>query len=100
MAKRILDWQTSWLAMASPRTLANTTKEPQRAPIQRCAKQRSLRFIEELSDCRTISETVKFAFSFEDTFDIGEDSASPVEAYQSLFPFTGTIQHIDLDIAP
>ena len=47
-----------------------------------------------------IPETVHFAFSFEDTFDIGEDSASPVGDYQSPFPFTGTIRHIDLDIAP
>ena len=47
-----------------------------------------------------IPETVKFAFSFEDTFDIGEDSASPVGDYQSPFPFTGTIRHVDLDIAP
>ena len=47
-----------------------------------------------------IPETVRFAFSFEDTFDIGEDSASPVGDYQSPFPFTGTIRHVDLDIAP
>jgi arylsulfatase A-like enzyme len=45
-----------------------------------------------------IPETVHFAFSFEETFDIGEDSASPVGAYESPFPFTGTIQRIDLDI--
>jgi len=50
MAKRILDWQTSWLAMASPRTLANTMKEPQRAPIQRCVKRLSRRFVTELSE--------------------------------------------------
>jgi arylsulfatase len=46
-----------------------------------------------------IDHTVANAFSFEDTFDIGEDSASPVGDYQSPFPFTGTIQRIDLDIA-
>jgi len=47
-----------------------------------------------------IPETVQFAFSFEETFDVGEDSASAVGAYESPFPFTGTINKIDLDIAP
>ena len=40
------------------------------------------------------------AFSFEDTFDIGEDSASPVGDYQSPFPFTGGLERVDLEIAP
>jgi arylsulfatase A-like enzyme len=47
-----------------------------------------------------IPETVPMAFSFDDTFDVGEDSASPVGAYQSPFPFRGTIRHIDFDILP
>jgi arylsulfatase len=47
-----------------------------------------------------IPETVRTAFSFEETFDIGEDSASPAGPYQSPFPFTGHIEHIDLDIGP
>ena len=47
-----------------------------------------------------LPETVRTAFSFEETFDIGEDTASPVGPYQSPFPFTGTIEHIDLDIGP
>jgi len=47
-----------------------------------------------------IPETVSNGFSFEDTFDVGEDSASPVGDYESPFPFTGTIDRIDLDIAP
>ncbi len=46
-----------------------------------------------------IPATVRNAFSFEDTLDIGEDSASPVGDYESPFPFTGTIRHIDLDLA-
>jgi hypothetical protein len=45
-----------------------------------------------------IPQTVPTAFSFEDTFDVGEDSASPVGDYQSPFPFTGIINRIDLDI--
>ena len=47
-----------------------------------------------------LPETVRMAFAFEDTFDIGEDSASPAGDYESPFPFNGTIQHIDLDIEP
>ena len=47
-----------------------------------------------------IPQTVSTGFSFEDTFDVGEDSASPVGDYESPFPFTGTIDRIDLDIAP
>lgn len=47
-----------------------------------------------------IPETVPVAFSFEDTFDVGEDSASPVGNYQSPFRFTGVIRRIDFDILP
>lgn len=46
-----------------------------------------------------LGQTVPTAFSFEETFDIGEDSASPVGDYQSPNAFTGTIERIDLDIA-
>ena len=47
-----------------------------------------------------IPETVRVAFSFEETFDIGEDSASPVGPYESPFPFQGKIDNVDFDIAP
>jgi arylsulfatase A-like enzyme len=47
-----------------------------------------------------IEHTVSTAFSFEDTFDVGEDSASPVGDYQSPFLFTGTLDRVDLDLAP
>ena len=47
-----------------------------------------------------LPETVRMAFAFEDTFDIGEDSASPAGDYENPFPFNGTIQHIDLDLEP
>jgi hypothetical protein len=46
-----------------------------------------------------IKRTVPMAFSFKDTFDIGEDSASPVGDHQSPFPFTGIIDHINFDIS-
>jgi arylsulfatase len=47
-----------------------------------------------------LPETVPSAFSFDETFDVGEDSASPVGDYQSPFPFTGVLDRIDLDLAP
>jgi arylsulfatase len=47
-----------------------------------------------------IPQTVPGVFSFEETFDVGEDSASPVGDYESPFPFTGTINRIDLDLVP
>jgi arylsulfatase len=47
-----------------------------------------------------IPQTVAFAFSFEDTFDVGEDSASAVGDYRSPFPFTGELRRIDFDILP
>jgi arylsulfatase len=47
-----------------------------------------------------IPETVPMAFSFDDTFDVGEDSSSPVGDYWSPFPFTGVIRRIDFDILP
>ena len=47
-----------------------------------------------------IPQTLKGAFSFEDTFDIGEDSASPVGDYVSPFPFTGGLTKVELTIAP
>lgn len=46
-----------------------------------------------------LPETVPMAFSFEETFDVGEDSASPVGPYTSPFPFTGTLDRLDLDLA-
>ena len=46
-----------------------------------------------------LTRTVPVAFSYEDTFDIGEDSASPVGDYESPFPFTGTLERIDFDLA-
>jgi arylsulfatase len=51
-------------------------------------------------DQARLPQTVPTAFSFEDTFDVGEDSASPVGDYESPFAFTGAIDRIDLDLAP
>jgi hypothetical protein len=40
-------------------------------------------------------------FSADETFDTGFDSASPVSAdYKSPFPFPGTVNKVEIDIAP
>ena len=46
-----------------------------------------------------IERTVQMAFSFEDTFDIGEDSALPVATTKALSPLPGIIDHINFDIS-
>jgi hypothetical protein len=45
-----------------------------------------------------LARTVAIGFSFEDTFDVGEDTASPVGDYESPFPFNGILNRVDLDI--
>src|SRR5262249_17826925 len=47
-----------------------------------------------------IDHTVPRAYSFEETFAVGEDSATPVGPYQSPFPFTGTLQKLELHSDP
>ena len=47
-----------------------------------------------------IPRTVPAAFSFEETFDIGEDSSTPVGDYRSPFPFTGILQRVELQYDP
>jgi len=58
----------------------------------------SLYINDQLADKARIDHTVPLGFSFEDTFDVCEDSASPVGDYVSPFPFTGILNHIDFDI--
>ncbi|MDI1319916.1 MAG: sulfatase-like hydrolase/transferase, partial [bacterium] len=43
-----------------------------------------------------LPRTVPVAFSFEETMDIGEDSASPVGDYRSPFKFTGGLDRVEL----
>jgi arylsulfatase len=43
-----------------------------------------------------LARTVPRAYSFEETFDVGEDSASPVGPYAAPFPFTGTLERLEL----
>jgi arylsulfatase len=43
-----------------------------------------------------LNHTVPRAYSFEETFDVGEDSASAVGPYIAPFPFTGVLERIEL----
>ena len=43
-----------------------------------------------------LERTVPSAYSFEETFDVGEDSASAVGPYVAPFPFTGTLERLEL----
>jgi arylsulfatase len=47
-----------------------------------------------------LARTVPRAYSFEETFDVGEDSATPVGPYQSPFPFTGVLEKLELRSEP
>ncbi len=47
-----------------------------------------------------LEQTVPRAYSFEETFDVGEDTASPVGPYRSPFPFTGTLEKLELRSGP
>ncbi len=48
----------------------------------------------------TLPETARAKFSFEDTFDIGEDSGSAVADYAAPFAFPGRIDRVDLAVDP
>jgi arylsulfatase len=43
-----------------------------------------------------LAHTVPRAYSFEETFDVGEDTASPVGPYDAPFAFTGTLERLEL----
>jgi arylsulfatase len=43
-----------------------------------------------------LARTVPRAYSFEETFDVGEDTASAVGPYAAPFRFTGTLQRLEL----
>jgi hypothetical protein len=48
-----------------------------------------------------VDKTIFARFSADETFDTGLDTGSPVsDLYQSPFKFTGTINRIEVDIAP
>ena len=47
-----------------------------------------------------LSRTVPRAYAFEETFDVGEDTASPVGPYEAPFVFTGTLEKLELRSTP
>jgi arylsulfatase len=48
-----------------------------------------------------VDKTIYVRFSADETFDTGLDTGSPVSnLYQSPFRFTGTLNKIEIDIAP
>jgi arylsulfatase len=47
-----------------------------------------------------LARTVPRAYALDETFDVGEDSASPVGAYESPFVFTGTLERLELRSGP
>jgi arylsulfatase len=47
-----------------------------------------------------LAHTVPRAYSFEETFDVGEDTASPVGPYEAPFAFTGTLERLELRSGP
>ncbi len=47
-----------------------------------------------------LSRTVPRAYSFEETFDVGEDTASPAGPYAAPFRFAGVLQRLELRSDP
>lgn len=47
-----------------------------------------------------IPQTVSVSYSFDETFDTGQDTSTPVGDYDAPFKFTGSIQKIEIDTAP
>jgi arylsulfatase len=43
-----------------------------------------------------LPQTVPVTYSYDETFDVGEDSASPVGPYKGPFPFTGVLDRLEL----
>ena len=50
---------------------------------------------------RRIARTMPIRFSFDETFDVGADTGTPVNLdYDVPFPFTGTIEKVTVDLTP
>jgi arylsulfatase A-like enzyme len=48
-----------------------------------------------------IEKTVPFVFSMSgETFDVGEDTGTPVGPYKAGFPFTGTVHRVEIEVKP
>jgi arylsulfatase len=46
-----------------------------------------------------LAYTVPVAYAYDETFDVGEDSASPVGPYKGPFPFNGRLERVEVEIA-
>jgi arylsulfatase len=46
-----------------------------------------------------LAHTVPVAYAYDETFDVGEDSASPVGPYRAPFPFTGRLERVEVETA-
>ena len=53
-----------------------------------------------LADEARLPRTVPRAYAFEETFDVGEDTATPVGSYEAPFPFIGTLERLELRADP
>jgi len=47
-----------------------------------------------------LAHTVPRIYTYDETFDVGEDSATPVGPYAAPFPFTGMLQRVELRASP
>lgn len=47
-----------------------------------------------------LTQTVPRIYTYDETFDVGEDSATAVGPYTAPFPFTGTIERVELRVTP
>ena len=47
-----------------------------------------------------LAQTVPVTYSYDETFDVGEDTSSPVGPYAGPFPFTGVIDRVELRAEP
>jgi arylsulfatase len=47
-----------------------------------------------------LGQTVPKIYTYDETFDVGEDTATPVGPYAAPFPFTGIIEKIELRADP
>ena len=46
-----------------------------------------------------LAQTVPVAYAYDETFDVGEDSASPVGPYKAPFQFTGKLERVEIETA-
>ena len=46
-----------------------------------------------------LAHTVPVAYAYDETFDVGEDSASPVGPYKAPFPFMGRLERVEVETA-